>query len=114
MLQVEFWGVVTHDIADGSIGKVSVIGEVHDINTSTFSEGDVVYLGEVAGTLTATKPSGRCFVCRIGTIVDVATTTGSMLLSISSAQLASELNAPVGFPNNSKTFLDLKIGRAHV
>lgn len=54
----EVLGVVTTQMLIGAVGLVTSIGRVNDLDTTGFSEGDIIYLSPtVAGTFTATKPS---------------------------------------------------------
>lgn len=51
-------GVATHDIENNSFGYVTTVGEVKNLNTSAFADGDSLYLSAAtAGELTATAPS---------------------------------------------------------
>jgi len=52
-------GVMTHDLPDsGQKGYCTVWGFVHDLNTSAFSAGDILYASPtVAGGLTKVKPT---------------------------------------------------------
>jgi hypothetical protein len=49
-------GVATEDIAAGADGKATSFGKVRGINTSTYSEGDVLYT-TTNGGLTTTQPT---------------------------------------------------------
>lgn len=51
-------GIATHDIANNSNGKVTEIGLVRDLDTSSFSEGDVLYATS-AGALSTAVSSSR-------------------------------------------------------
>lgn len=52
-------GVATHNIANNTIGKITTYGLVNDINTSAFTDGDIVYLSStVAGGLVNVAPTG--------------------------------------------------------
>ena len=54
-----FLGIATEDIADGADGKVTDFGKVRSIDTSAFSDGDVLYpSASTAGALTNTAPTG--------------------------------------------------------
>lgn len=56
-------GVATHDIVDGGFGFVTGRGEIHDIDTSAFTDGDRLYLSDtVAGGFTLTPPDIVTFV----------------------------------------------------
>jgi len=50
-------GLTKTSIANDAEGIVVVAGVMEDINTSGFSNGDVLYVGETGG-LTATQPAG--------------------------------------------------------
>lgn len=53
-----FLGVTTEDIADGTDGKVTDFGKVRGIDTTSFSDGDVLYSSStVAGGLTNVMPT---------------------------------------------------------
>ena len=40
-------GLTTHDIEDGTFGYITTWGLVNDIDTSTFSPGNTLYLSEL-------------------------------------------------------------------
>lgn len=51
-------GIATETIPNGSTGKITHFGKVNDINTSAWSDGQVLYVStSVVGGLTATKPT---------------------------------------------------------
>jgi hypothetical protein len=53
-----FMGIAKEDIPDGQDGKITFFGEVRGINTSAFSDGDLLYTSTtLAGALVATQPS---------------------------------------------------------
>lgn len=55
-------GIATEDIANGEFGYVTHFGKVRDIDTSVYSEGDVLFVSPTtAGALTATEPSSPNF-----------------------------------------------------
>lgn len=49
-------GLAAETLAIGADGYVITQGKLVGVDTSAFSEGDTLYLGSTAGTLTATKP----------------------------------------------------------
>jgi SPP1 gp7 family putative phage head morphogenesis protein len=62
-------GVATQDILVNGIGKVTVSGDVSDIDTSAFVDGVQVYLSATtAGQLTTTPPASPNFVVAVGVI----------------------------------------------
>jgi hypothetical protein len=67
-------GLATHDIENNSNGYVTTLGEVRDLDTSSFSGGDVLFLStSVAGELQNTRPTtGWAVVVGVCTVSDVA------------------------------------------
>lgn len=52
-------GVVTTTMLAGATGLITTFGRVNDLDTDSFTEGDVIYLDPTtSGTFTATKPIG--------------------------------------------------------
>lgn len=49
-------GLAAEDITAGGQGMVITNGQLQGVNTTAFSEGDTLYLGATAGTLTNVKP----------------------------------------------------------
>jgi hypothetical protein len=63
-------GVTIESIADGAYGRVMQVGLLENINTSAFSEGDVLYVSDsTAGVPTATKPVTPSISQEIGTVL---------------------------------------------
>lgn len=53
-----FLGIATEDIADGTDGKVTSFGKVRDMDTSSWNEGDVLWVDNATtGTLTNAQPT---------------------------------------------------------
>lgn len=50
-------GVLTEDIANNASGYVTTFGLVRDIDTSSFSAGQLLWLSQTAGNLTSTRPT---------------------------------------------------------
>lgn len=77
----EIIGVITADILDNAEGVVTILGNVHDIDTSAFADGTLVYLSTtVAGELTDVKPTGTDYVVEIGHITNSHGTQGILLV----------------------------------
>ena len=62
------FGLAAEDIAAGQAGFVMCQGVLDKINTSAFAEGDTLYLGNTAGTLTATKPKAPNHLVYVGVV----------------------------------------------
>lgn len=71
-------GIMTHDLPDtGEKGYCTTWGFVRDLDTSAFSQGDVLYVSTtVAGELTNVKPTAPNNVIPIAAVVKVGTTDG--------------------------------------
>lgn len=69
-------GIVKADIANNASGSVLVRGRLEGINTSSFSVGDVLYVSETAGQMTATKPTGSALVQVIAEVLRSNVSTG--------------------------------------
>lgn len=74
-------GLATHDIANNTIGKVTVLGMVKDVNTSSWSDGDILFLSPTtAGLLTNTPPSTPNFSVPVGFVAHSHVTQGKILV----------------------------------
>jgi len=74
-------GVVTTTMVNNSNGLITPFGRVNDLNTSSFTEGEPVYLSTtVAGAFTATKPVSTPF--QVGHIGKVNATTGFLQVEL--------------------------------
>ena len=71
-------GVMTHDLPDsGEKGYCTTFGFVRDVNTSAFTQGDVLYASpSTAGALTNVKPTAPNNVVAVAAVVKVGTTDG--------------------------------------
>lgn len=59
-------GVVTADIANNGTGYATDFGLVRDLNTSAFTEGDILYISSTAGELTNVEPISPAHRVRVG------------------------------------------------
>lgn len=63
-------GVTIESIANGAYGRVMQVGLLENINTSAYSEGDVLFVSDsTAGVPTATKPVTPSISQEIGTVL---------------------------------------------
>lgn len=75
--------IATHLVVDGTVGFFTTFGKVNDLNTSSFTEGEALYLSSSsAGTLTKTAPSAPNFVVQVATVVKTDISAGSILVHI--------------------------------
>lgn len=76
-------GLATHDIAIGGFGYVTIIGFVHDIDTSTLPDGSRIYLSDAtAGELTLTPPSSPHWVIEMGGVALSDATAGILYTEV--------------------------------
>lgn len=80
-------GVATEDIADGSTGKVTILGEVRGIQTNganygeTWVAGDILYKSSTnAGGMTNVRPVAPIPVIVIGTVVSSNPANGTIIV----------------------------------
>lgn len=76
-------GVTTQDIPDGAQGRITVWGQVHDIDTTgspfgeTWAIGDILYVSTtIAGGFTKVKPTAPNLSMPIALVLSVNATTG--------------------------------------
>lgn len=62
-------GLVSESIAAGASGYVITHGALQGLDTTAYNEGDILYLGSTAGTLTTTKPSAPNHYVFIGVVI---------------------------------------------
>jgi len=74
-------GVATHDIETNTYGFITTFGEVHNLNTSMCSVGELIYLG-IDGSFTHVRPSAPNFVIEVGTCIYSDATEGKILVNI--------------------------------
>lgn len=65
------FGITKAAIADGATGTVVLGGSMAGINTSAFTEGDVLYVG-TSGDLTDTKPTGTALIQNLAKVAKAA------------------------------------------
>jgi len=74
-------GIITSTLADEGEGYAVLIGKINGLNTSSFSEGDTLYVG-ASGTLTTTVPSGEgALIQNIGKVLKVHASNGSIMVT---------------------------------
>ena len=111
-------GVATQDIVDGADGLITVWGKVHDLDTSSWNIGDILYVSPVtAGRLTNVKPTAPNNVIPIAAVVKKSSTSGEIFVrptieqryiygSFSDTQghVASAADTPYAIPLNTTSF----------
>jgi len=74
-------GLVEADITNNTAGLVLSSGQIIEVDTSTFTVGDTLYLSETAGTYTNTKPTGTALIQNIGIVERVHASNGVIHVS---------------------------------
>lgn len=97
-------GLAAENIAAGSTGYVITQGVLGGINTGAFSEGDTLYLGATAGTLTATKPYAPNHLVYIGVVERANAGAGQVYVRPQNGYELEELhNVSAQSPTNGQT-----------
>lgn len=74
-------GLLHEDVADGADGHVMLSGIIANVNTSTYSAGDALYLSTTPGVLTNIRPTAATEkVQKVGIVTRVHATSGSILI----------------------------------
>ena len=100
-------GVVTQSggIANNAEGYITLSGLVRNINTSTFNEGDTLWLHSVAGTYDNTRPLAPEHAVRIGWVINAAN-NGEILVAIANPYELDELhNVKITNPQEGDTLV---------
>lgn len=99
-------GIVVADIANNAFGQVMTAGDVQNIDTSSFSDGDVLYISAAtAGLATTTAPTGTNIVQRIGVVVKSSVGAGIIAVLI-----GGEFNPGLTQTLSNKTFVAPALG----
>ena len=85
-------GVLTAEVLDTNTGYVTTFGLVRDLNTSAFSEGDVLYLSNTEGEFTNISPSSPNHSVSIGNVIRVNSTEGIIFLNVNNGLEITELH----------------------
>lgn len=84
-------GVATEDIGIGASGYITKTGIVRGLNTSSFTEGDVIYLG-TNGDITNVLPDSPNHEVIVGWVIKVDVTDGHIFVNINSGWEIGELH----------------------
>lgn len=77
-------GLSTEAIASGSIGVITSAGQVHDLNTSDYYSGQIVYLSNtISGSLTGSSPVDPYQNVVVGYVIKSDSTSGIIQVNIS-------------------------------
>jgi len=86
-------GILTETITDNHQGFVTTSGIIHDIDTSAFTEGQVLYLsGTTAGVITNVRPAAPNHAVIVGYCVRTHPTAGEIYAMVQNGTSLSELH----------------------
>lgn len=98
-------GLATEDIGNNSNGYVTTTGLVRDVDTSSWSEGDALYLSNVTpGALTNVYPTPPEVATHVGVVVRQHATDGEILVSIATVPPLTLLADTFGTPSADGDF----------
>ena len=93
-------GFTTNTMADGAEGFVTIIGMINDLDTSSFTAGDIIFLSDtVAGGVTSVKP---LIAVKVGKVNKVDASTGQIYTTISRRDADSPIYAQLSDSTNQK------------
>ncbi len=76
-------GIVSANIADNASGYVTILGEITGLNTSSFINGDKVYVSPtIPGGLTTVIPTSPDNVVFVGTVTNSHSTQGKIIVNL--------------------------------
>jgi hypothetical protein len=100
-------GVLSEDLTAGSEGSILLMGRISGINTSAFSEGDVIYVAS-GGGYTNIRPTGESvYVQNLGRVTKVGSSNGGGVV-MGSGRVNDIPNLGNGVTSNIQTQLDNK------
>ena len=70
-------GIITDTIADEAEGECVAFGRAEGFSTSGYTEGDPIWVG-TSGAFTGTKPTGTALIQRVGQVIKIHATNGSI------------------------------------
>jgi hypothetical protein len=85
-------GITRTSIANNADGYVITHGKIHDVNTSAFADGDMLWLSETAGEFTNVAPSEPAHAVFIGYVAYAHPTAGKIILHIQNGYELNELH----------------------
>lgn len=113
VLSKYYIGVTTEDIGDGEDGKVTHFGKIRDVDLSTYSEGDLLWLDPAnTGGLTVTRPEAPNL--KIPTAIVISNTSnGTMFVRVQTGHLMDEMHDTeiTSVTNNQMVVYDSVDGR---
>lgn len=87
------FGVVAEAIANGAEGVVVEYGIVHGLDTSTYTNGQTLYLsGTTAGAVQTTKPVAPTHLVYVANVISVSSTAGRIFVKVQNGYELEEIH----------------------
>jgi hypothetical protein len=106
-------GIVTEDIGVGELGYITTQGMVRNVDMSSFTSGDTLYLGAADGVLINQPPLPPALTVILGYCIDNDAVTGSMYVNVRSGfeypqyAVAYNLSDHTASLANTETLIDI-------
>lgn len=99
-------GLAAEDIAPGAQGLVTCQGTLGGLNTGAYNEGDTLYLGAAAGTLTNVKPQAPNHLVYIGVVERANNGAGQIYVRVQNGYELDEIHdVRIVSPVNGNTLI---------
>jgi hypothetical protein len=100
------FGLAAENIAQGANGFIICQGVLDKINTGSYNEGDTLYLGATAGTLTATKPKAPNHMVYVGTVERANNGNGQIYVRVQNGYELDEIHdVQINSPANGQLII---------
>lgn len=99
-------GVAAENITAGGTGMIICQGVLDGLNLSAYADGDSIYLGATAGSITATKPYAPNHLVYVGTVERANAGNGQLYVRIQNGYELDELhNVSAQSPSNGQVLI---------
>ena len=99
-------GIAAENITAGATGMIICQGSLSGLNLSAYSDGDSIYLGSTAGSITATKPYAPNHLVYVGTVERANAGNGILYVRIQNGYELDELhNVSAQSPSNGQVLI---------
>jgi hypothetical protein len=90
-------GITTMDILNGEEGEVTKFGKVCGVDTSSFNDGDILYLDCSDGGITNIEPTGESYIATLGVCQVSDSSNGIIMVDVTTTHLTVEVTDTNGF-----------------
>ena len=86
------FGFVKGTIANNDTGYIVLLGKIEKLNTSAFSNGDIIYLDSISGQWTKSKPKAPYHMVYLGVVVKANAGNGSIYVKVQNGYELDEIH----------------------